>query len=203
MKPLIVNLRGNNGSGKSTVARLLMKKGRPCPASSMLLSDKITVIDIPGCKQQWAVIGKYTTQCGGCDALSGTDEIIALVQKVVALGHNVFLEGVLMSDYYGKLGEYSAQFNERWVFAYMDTPVEECLRRVQARRKAKGNTKPFDPAKKLYPRHKGIERSRRTIEQLHERRTLTLPWQKPHADADAVNTKGRLTYANQRTIQVH
>lgn len=177
MKPLIVNLRGNNGSGKSTVARLLMKSNaQPLRTTE----DKIWGYKfiVKGCKRAWVVIGKYTSECGGCDALSGTDEIIALVQKVVALGHNVFLEGVLMSDYYGKLGEYSAQFGERWVFAYMDTPVEECLRRVQARRKAKGNTKPFDPAKKLYPRHKGIKRSRRTIEQLG-RRTLTLPWQNP------------------------
>lgn len=174
---MIINLRGNNGSGKSTVARLLMDKGRQLAGST----ENLKIFKIVGCKRPWAVVGCYTTACGGLDTLNKVNRkrIPELIQEAVDLGCNVFLEGVLYSDYYGKLGEYSAQFGNQWIFAYMDTPVEECLRRVQYRRQMRGNTKPFDPNKKLYPRHKGILRSRLTIEQVHKRRTVTLPWQDP------------------------
>lgn len=174
---MIINLRGNNGSGKSTVARLLMDKGRQLAGST----ENLKIFKVTGCKRPWAIVGRYTTACGGLDTLNKVNRkrIPELIQEAVDLGCNVFLEGIMLSTYYGVVGAYTEKFGKHCVFAYLDTPLEECERRVRARRKKIGNTKPFDPTKNLYPRHSQIETNRRKIEQLHKRRTVTLPWQDP------------------------
>lgn len=181
MKPLIVNLRGNNGSGKSTVARLLMAGNNARPLHTTEGKVWGYQFKVKGCKRQWVIIGRYTTACGGMDTLDKVSRkrIPELIQEAVDMKCNVFLEGIMLSTYYGAVGAYTVKFGSSCVFAYLDTPLEECIRRIVARRKAIGNTKLFDSSKQVIPRHKQIQSSRINVEQFHNRRTVTLPWQNP------------------------
>jgi hypothetical protein len=176
--PLVINVRGNNGSGKTHLTRQFMAQAEDYD-KSLSKTGRIYMFRIKGCQRPWAVLGKYTVACGGTDTLKSTGEAIELAQEYSDRGFNVWLEGMLISTFYGKVGEFSESFGNRWIFAYLDTPLEVCLERILARRAAKGNTNPFDPEKQVAPRHPQIARTRRTIEEVHGRRTLTLPWKDP------------------------
>lgn len=103
---------------------------------------------IIGClPQPLFVIGSYVNTCGGCDGISTQDEICDRVRRFAALGH-VALEGLLMSHLFSR---YAALAHElaptRFIWAFLDTPLELCLARVQARRDARGVAKrPLNPS---------------------------------------------------------
>jgi len=99
-------------------------------------------VTIPEFKKPLYILGLYNSQCGGCDTLTAGQQI-ALIEYYAPRGH-VFYEGLLGSEYYGKLGACSEQYGEEHVFAFLDTPIEVCIERVKARRLAKGNTTPLN-----------------------------------------------------------
>ena len=138
IRNVLIKLHGTSGSGKSTVARYLMGLG--------VVSDQAHAykVIIPSLGKPLFVLGTYNSQCGGCDTLTASQQI-DLIHFYAPLGH-VFYEGLLGSEYYGKLGAASELYGGQHVFAFIDTPIEVCIQRVKARRLEKGNTKPFNEA---------------------------------------------------------
>ena len=132
---MLVKLCGTSGSGKSTVARSLLERGVVSKLSHAYRVD-IDELDKP-----LYILGLYVTECGGCDTLTAGQQI-DLIHKYARLGH-VFYEGLLGSEYYGKLGEASELYGRDHIFAFLDTPIEECIKRVKQRRWKAGNRKPF------------------------------------------------------------
>jgi len=142
----IIKLHGTSGSGKTTVARELMKGANLVRTILNDASRKPEAYEVRWIyKQPLFILGPYTATCGGLDSLSDVNDHIRLLEKYGHMGH-VFYEGLLGSEYYGRIGKVSEQFGDRHIFAFLDTPIEVCLARVQARRLAKGNTKPLNPA---------------------------------------------------------
>lgn len=141
---MIVNIRGTHGSGKSTVVRRMMAhhgaepelgpKGRPL---GYVLRPRWLVRPL-------YVTGSYETACGGCDGIQPYAEIWPRVVRYAALGHVLF-EGALVSSSYGNIGRASEAYGDEFVFAFLDTPLELCLERVAARRKARGDLRPLNP----------------------------------------------------------
>ena len=141
---LLVSLRGTHGSGKSHLVRQLLerydaqptdvdKKGRPNNYVMTLSNgDKLFVV------------GSYVNACGGCDGIQPYSLIWPRVAKFAELGHVLF-EGALVSSSYGNIGRSMESYGDRAVFAFLDTPLQVCLDRIQQRRLAKGNIKPLDP----------------------------------------------------------
>lgn len=143
---MVINIRGTNGSGKSTTVRRLMsylgdqhftevKHGRvTCYEYHQSYGDRGDV--------KIAVIGAYKTATGGCDTVKTQDEVCELVRTYASQGWHVIFEGVVISTLhsrYSKLAdELLAGYNIPTVFAYMDTPPERCLQNVKARRVAAG-----------------------------------------------------------------
>jgi hypothetical protein len=93
------------------------------------------------------IIGSYKNTCGGCDTIPTQDLACSLVRHFSQFGHVLF-EGLLMSHLFAR---YAALYNEltsageKFVVAYMDTPLELSVERVKQRRLAAGNTKEFNP----------------------------------------------------------
>ena len=135
---IAIKLHGTSGSGKSWVAHQLL--GR-YPNSSH--PEGFTRVDVPRdmLPQPLIILGKYDTNCGGMDTMTA-GEGIALFKKCALLDYNIFYEGLLQSEYWGKIGSELEFFPH--IYAFMDTPIEVCIERVKARRLAKGNTKPLD-----------------------------------------------------------
>jgi len=167
---MILKIHGTSGSGKSTIAWTFLKSFPVTMWTNGVGKVEAYEVDA-GLDKPLYILGKYTTQCGGCDTLTA-DEQIELLHKYAPLGH-VLYEGLLASEYYGRLGEASAQYGDDHVFAFLDTPIETCIERVKSRRLAAGNTKPLNEDN-TRGRIKKIEALKRKLKTVFGRRVVDL-----------------------------
>lgn len=137
---MIVKLMGNSGSGKTTAVRQLMDLAQEVTPLREGLRVKGYRLDFEDGPRTY-VLGSYENTCGGLDTIRTADEVIDLVVRYAPLG-NIVMEGLLSSTYIGKLGEFLMSYPTNWVF--LDTPLEECIERVKARRLLAGDSRPFN-----------------------------------------------------------
>lgn len=171
MSNLIVKLHGTSGAGKSTIAWRFLKE---FPSVALLgPAGKIEAyqVTVDDWKLPLYILGRYATQCGGCDTLKA-DEQIELLHKYAPMGH-VLYEGLLASEYYGKLGEASERYGTAHVFAFLDTPIDLCIERIKQRRKEAGNDKPLNE-ENTRGRIKKIEALQRKLKMVYDRRVIIL-----------------------------
>ena len=152
----VIKLGGVNGSGKTTIAREVIKLANATPTRRALASGKPTTVYIGEYSGlRVCVLGSYENACGGMDTISNKDDRFDLV-KAVAQSKGcdiVFFEGLITGKTYGALGELSEQHVNKgkavWLYAFMDTAFDECVARVLKRRLEAGNTAPFDPQRTM------------------------------------------------------
>ena len=120
-KPIIIVLRGNSGSGKSTVAKMLQEKfGR----GTLLISQDDVRIEMLCIR-------------GGADSKS-----IKLLYHLAQFGSNncdvTILEGIMPASEHEELFEQINMLFEGRVFAYyFDLPFDETLKRHEQKQQAK------------------------------------------------------------------
>jgi hypothetical protein len=91
------------------------------------------------------VIGSYENTCGGTDGINTQEEIAERALIAHKRGH-VLLEGLLLSKVGPKaITTTMLRPTDAYVAGYIDTPLEECLRRVEKRRADRGDDRPFNP----------------------------------------------------------
>lgn len=142
--PTIVRLTGTSGSGKSTVAHWLrnhMGNGQAlAPKPGRVLREEDYVADLPT-GQPLIILGNYDNQCGGCDGIQPYSRIVDKLQQYTREHPqaHILMEGLLIFGY-GTIGEFTSSLPKRWrtIYASMDTPLEVCLERINARRAFKG-----------------------------------------------------------------
>lgn len=144
---MIINIRGTSGSGKSTLVYKFMDD---YPVDK-ILNEKGKVQDYVAHTPwgQFFILGRYETQCGGCDTIKTQDEICDRIRKYVRKGHVIF-EGLLVSGIatrYFELAEelFEIKYGAPFIMAFLDTPYELCIERIIERRKERGNTKELNP----------------------------------------------------------
>lgn len=175
---MIISIRGTHGSGKSTVMTTILKKYENEPESigKKGRPDNYKVT-IPFLDRPVFIIGSYATACGGCDGIQPYSEIWPRIARLAELGHVIF-EGALVSSSYGNIGRASEVYGDDFIFAFMDTPVDECIRRIQLRRAAKGNEKPLDPRNTI-SKYNNVARSIIKIRDHYKRPVIMLDHHKP------------------------
>jgi thymidylate kinase len=153
--PIIINLRGTSGSGKTTAARFFLNNytniemRRSVTSPKGRTSSKIMgyAIDVPTLQQSLYLVGAYGAVCGGLDTMGTQAEHADLILKAYSAG-NVLCEGLLLSSVSSGATVPAAMIGaagkERVIFAFMDTPLDVCLDRVRGRRAARGDDKPFN-----------------------------------------------------------
>lgn len=155
---MIIKLMGNSGSGKTTAVRQLMDLAQD--VSPQRDGRKVTryrlEFESGPCTY---VLGSYDNTCGGLDTISTAEEVIDLVVRCAPLG-NIVMEGLLSSTYIGRLGEFLMSYPTNWLF--LDTPLEECIERVKARRILAGDSRPFNE-ENTRNREKPIAAARRKL----------------------------------------
>lgn len=173
----IVNLRGTSGAGKSTVVHTLLsmyqhqvvehfgvRGNRPLVYELCLCSPKGTPSEHP--RPHLYVVGPYKTQCGGCDAITGYQDVLPPLLTKYARKGDILFEGLLISGGYGSVGRAMGRLmttgGHSTVFALLDTPLELCLERVNARRRARGVEEPVNP-KNTEQKYKAAHASQRNI----------------------------------------
>lgn len=148
---VIINIRGTGGSGKSYVVYHIIKK--------LGIKNKIVKNDRPGYRKgnnvvgyrlngDVLIVGKYETDCGGCDQIKFQDEICDRVYRFAKKSSVVLFEGLLISGLYSRYLQLSRKLqkeNHEYIWAFLDTSLDECLKRTVRRRIARGNKKPFNP----------------------------------------------------------
>lgn len=143
-----IQICGTSGSGKTSVVRQYIADSVAVP---ILFNHKKKPTVYEG---RWGDIpvfflGSYETTCGGCDTIPSVTIVAELMEYLDnAYSDGVLLfEGLMISHMVGTVGNMQVKLGvERNVRAFLDTPLDVCLARVQARRDAAGNTKPFNPA---------------------------------------------------------
>lgn len=140
----IVSIRGTHGSGKSTIVKKIIERYKAemiRPGAKGRCEGYVA--ELP--KMSIGIIGSYHNACGGCDGIQPYSDILDLIRAYENNFDHVLLEGALVSSSYGSVGHLMNEYAPDAVFAFLDTPLDECLRRIAARRAAKGNYEPVNP----------------------------------------------------------
>ena len=137
--PLLVNVRGCNGAGKSTIPMEMLRND--LDAFEVVWdyegSERVVATVFP--KYQFLAIGKYQTKCGGLDSIKSTQETKDAVDVLWDCNFNILMEGVLASTV---RGTYISLFQDmlqqhktqRQVTIFnIIPPLEVCLQRIQQR----------------------------------------------------------------------
>jgi len=167
----VYDLRGTHGSGKSHVVHTLIKRYGQAPilADGVIIGHYVPPLGL-------AVVGPYTKVCGGCDAVRTQDEVCHRVRAFSLLYPKVLLEGALVGHTFSRYAALADEIGD-YTFMFLDTPLEECVRRVKARREAKGNTKPLDPKNIVRDHHTTQTKVRAKFTDAGYR-VVGIPWEK-------------------------
>lgn len=141
-KRLIVNIRGANAAGKTTLMRHFL--GDPFNTHQLVAPDgtkvDIQTTDVFGLTLPVAIIGKYdASKYSGCDKIKSAEAIEWAIKECLRLfeDHHVMFEGFRVSKSYKRYAalrnELSAQ-GEIFLWVFLHAPKELIFERAQARR---------------------------------------------------------------------
>lgn len=166
----VVKLGGCNGSGKTSVARALMKHVSCDGMTQGTFSGAAKSPNFYRVRYSGAeiyVLGSYESVCGGMDTISDKEQRLALLRAMCKPNRVIFYEGLITGKTYGAMGDLSEghvkKGKGRWLYAFMDTPFEVCVERVLQRRAAAGNDGPFDPQRTMQPTYDSCDRLARKL----------------------------------------
>lgn len=150
---MILNIRGTNGSGKTTVTRSFFpdKENMSLPvvlAEQEIHSptkkdpDRMVTKAVVGtlCPHDVMVIGSYRNNCGGCDEFSwkgAHDALCEAVLKAAREHEHVIFEGITVSSVFTRYVDLAERcYREagqltHWLL--LNPPLETCLKRITAR----------------------------------------------------------------------
>jgi hypothetical protein len=142
---VILNPRGTSGSGKTEFVRRLLsdygwkKHGCATPIHRKGRKRPIAYkFQHPLGGRPFAVLGHYEATSGGCDTIrvvdGGLDEAFRLVREYASGGHDVLLEGLLLSGEHTRSAAL-AKTHQLHVLR-LSTPLDRCIRNVIARQRA-------------------------------------------------------------------
>lgn len=142
----VVLLKGTSGSGKTYIAEAVLERLRTGlgACETFVLGPKGKLGGYLFTHQKVAVIGRYESACGGCDAMSwkgAADDIEAKIAELTAEGYDVFLEGLIVATWgVDRLVRVGNLTNVDFRVLHLTTPLEVCIESIKARRIAAGNT---------------------------------------------------------------
>ncbi len=137
---MIVNVRGTNGSGKSTIIRKFLDKYKHEEIFGALGPRRPEAYRLKFPSKQLFVIGPYQTATGGVDAMGlSATELLEILDKYRKQGHVIF-EGVVISTYYGAVGEWLKKYKGEARVVFLDTSLALCLEGISERNGGGGST---------------------------------------------------------------
>lgn len=135
----LINIRGCNGSGKSTIPILMMETDPYTFEVVWRVEGKERVVATVFPSYQYAALGHYHSKCGGMDSMKTTDEIKAAVNVMWNMNYNLIMEGIMAStvrqtyiDLFKSLNETHSLQREIIIYNLLP-PLQVCLDRIQAR----------------------------------------------------------------------
>lgn len=161
---LLVNIRGTNGSGKSSIP--ISMKTDPCwyeVTKPYKGKPKKILTVFP--TYNWIALGSYQRQVGGLDNFptkAFTEKVLAYALKKYP-NYNILMEGILASTTYSTYSDLFKQVQKDYgvqpIIYYLMPPIETCIKRIKQR----NGGKPFKEdlvIGKYRTMEKGIEKFR-------------------------------------------
>ena len=148
----ILNIRGTSGTGKTTIVRELIERSGAKPAKREGKKVRAYLGGYEGVPI--VILGSYETTCGGCDTIPKVSIVADLLHEYADYFHPnglnphglIVFEGLMISHMLGTVGKAMDEIGkEKCILAWLTTPLKVCLERVQERRTARGDTRPFNP----------------------------------------------------------
>ena len=174
----LVNLRGVNGSGKTYVVKAWMNEVgfEPYPRRNNLLggSSNYREADYYALGDGGALVGRYShSNCVGCDTFKSVDFIRQLIKARIDEQHwkYVLFEGIFISSSYQPWVDFIREQQIKMTWMFLDTPLEECTRRILERNR---NKRISDVYKR---KHKDIETIRQKATAAGEH-VITIHWER-------------------------
>ena len=137
---LITNIRGCNGSGKSTVPLQMLEKS---PRSSQIIQKidgKPVVLGTLFPEFDCIALGKYTTKCGGMDSFKNNATTFRALYYILNMypDHDIIMEGIMASTikstYLDLFTKIEAEYSDvRVIILSYLPPIEVCYERIQKR----------------------------------------------------------------------
>jgi hypothetical protein len=154
----VINIRGTNGAGKTTVVRTLMSHLTPYKDFKTSNGVFMHLYKTPA-GATVAFVGLYEgAVTGGVDRVRNVRDIVEACAEVIPHAH-IVLEGLLLSGLQQltkDVADACAPYGEFHALT-LDTPKEKCIQQTMNRRALAGNEKPFDPGKSLLPKYRAVE----------------------------------------------
>lgn len=135
---LLVNIRGTNGSGKSTIP-ISMRDDPDMYEISKPYKGKLKKILTVFPNYGWVALGAYTRQVGGLDQFPNkafTEKALDYALKKFP-EYNILMEGILAATTYSTYVDLFKRVQEKYkvqpVIYYLMPPVEICIERIKKR----------------------------------------------------------------------
>lgn len=136
--PKLINVRGCNGSGKSTIPMRMMEQDPDTfEVYWMYESTRFRVIATVFPKFQTLALGHYHAKTGGMDTITKTQEIKDAVEMFWKQPYHILMEGAIASTvrqtYIDLFQTLSATYKREVIIYNILPPLQTCLQRIQKR----------------------------------------------------------------------
>ena len=134
--PKLINIRGCNGAGKSTIPMRMNETDPNTFEVTWVVENKLRVIATVFPRYQFIALGHYHAKTGGLDTISSTQEIKDATELLWNTPWHLLLEGILASTvrqtYIDLFSKERPTHREIVIFNILP-PIETCLQRIQQR----------------------------------------------------------------------
>lgn len=139
-KPVLVNIRGCNGSGKSTIPLTMMQNDPDMFVETLYDSDGEKIVSFTVFPSyEWVALGTYFNKTGGLDTIRCIDHTKLALAAALSLypDYDILMEGILCSTTFSSYAqifhEVEQQYDRKVIIISLMPPVEEAIRRVYKR----------------------------------------------------------------------
>lgn len=137
-KPVVVQIKGTNGSGKTTIARQLIALSKEkWYMTEPTKTGKQRVLATVLYDLQWVVLGNYPedSKMGGCDGLKTIDIMKGIITRALEEypGYWILFEGMMISTLKDTFYLWLKELDVEPVFVFLITNTQSCLDRINSR----------------------------------------------------------------------
>jgi len=137
--PVLINIAGTNGSGKSTVVRWLLdqaatKEPLMVEGRSIPMGYDLTLPKVKGIVH---VMGAYEVPTGGCDTIKNIDVAFKHLERQNGMGKHVVYEGAFVMNM-TRGPAFARALADPLYILLLTTPLAACFQAIAARRSEQG-----------------------------------------------------------------
>lgn len=135
---ILVNIRGCNGSGKSTVPLIMAETDEDMYVKTYDFQGKEKKLLTVFPTYKWVALGSYLNKTGGMDTLPNKEAIEYALERAIEdfPEYDILMEGILFSTTFGTYGDMFKDVEEQGIkvlIVTLNPPLEVCLQRIQKR----------------------------------------------------------------------